>query len=623
MGDDDVVKVAIWIVNDVDKDAIEDSVAEKYPAVKAELENRPSGLDPKVAREQFFQFKQEYLQHLKTATDVNLAPLITYLEVLGYSVRSHSPMPSVSVALPKAVILKVAKRPGVARIYWNEGETSPAMDDAVSTIRVTTVWNQGIDGAGLRIGILEAGTVQDNQCLDVVANRGVNPALTDHAARVASVAACNHPNFPQYRGVAFDADIVSADSNGFVDDAITALEWVATQNVDAINKSQVSYDDTFLHQIDRAFDYSFRQARIPIVVAAGNRGSVAGNVMSPGKAWNVITVGGIDDHDTGSWGDDEIFQVGVEGSSRVNPQSPNVDKEKPEVMGVGEDVTMVGLNDQIEPDVSGTSYAAPQVAALGALLTKIEVTYVFRPEAIKATVMASALHNLEGPSFIRYAPYDGHDDRDGAGVIVADLAADIAGNRSFDNTCSSPCWWAQDFNAGSFDGEGYLNFYINDVAVNDRVRVAIAWNSNADGPPDYDFDTLDVGLDLTIFRPSGSALPEEQGGASRSKDNAYELVDFIAPQAGQYRIGIFRNYYWEGGDNRLGVAWTRCFYADADCNCTGDVDDIQLAAGKWRTNASNEADILLFNGAYDLNRDFVIDIRDVQMVAASWGHTCL
>lgn len=623
LGNDDVVEVAIWVVNDMDKDTIEDSVVEKYPAVQAEMESRPSGLDPELAEEQFFQFIQEYLEQLKAATGANLAPLMTYLQGLGYSAHSRSPMPSLSVSLPKRVILDIATRSDVAKIYLNEGEVTPAMDVGVHTIRVAPVWDPGgIDGSGRRIGILEAGTVQDNQCLDVVANRGVNLTLTEHAARVASVAACNHPNFPQYRGVAFDADIVSADSDGSVDDSITALEWVVTQTVHAINKSVVSYDDTALHQNDRAFDYWVREARRLIAVAAGNQGSVNGNVMSPGKGWNVVTVGGIDDYDTAFWGDDEIYQTAQGGSSRVNPQSPIQDKEKPEVMGVGEDVTMVGLNDQVEPDVSGTSYAAPQVAALAALLTKIEVTYILRPEAMKATLMASALHNLEGPSFIRHPSSDSHDDRDGAGVIVADLAAEIAGNRSYGDTCSAPCWWGQDFNAGSFDGDGYLNFYIDDVAVNDRVRVAIAWNANADGPPDYDFDNLDVAIDLTIFHPDGFALPEEQGGASSSWNNAYELVDFIAPGAGQYRIGIFRNYYWESGNNRLGVAWTKCSYADVDCDCDGDVVDIMLAAGKLGTNTSSEADILEFNGAYDLNRDFVIDVSDIQMVAGNWRYAC-
>jgi len=109
---------------------------------------------------------------------------------------------------------------------------------------------------------------------------------------------------------------------------------------------------------------------------------------------------------------------------------------------------------------------------------------------------------------------------------------------------------------------------------------------------------------------------------SRSSDNAYELVDFIAPQAGQYRIGIFRNYYWEGQNNRLGVAWTKCFYADVDCDCDVDIMDIQLVNNKWDTNSSSEANILEFNGAYDLNRDFVVNTTDIQKVAENWSYTC-
>jgi len=282
LGDDDLVNVTIWVINDVDKDAIEDRVAVKYPAVIAELEGRPSGLDPKVAEEQFFAFKREYLEQLQAATDPNLAPVIAFLRDRGYEARSHSPMPSISVVLPKAVILEVAERPDVARIYLNAGQTSPEMDDAVSTIRVDSVWAQGVEGSGRRIGIIDEGAVQDNQCLDVVANRGVNLIPMGHATWVASVAACAHPDFSQYRGVAFGADIVSADSDGTDVDAIAALEWVVTQNVHAINISIGAFDDNLLHWFDRAFDYWFRQARIPIAKSAGNNGSVNGNVTSPG-----------------------------------------------------------------------------------------------------------------------------------------------------------------------------------------------------------------------------------------------------------------------------------------------------------------------------------------------------
>jgi hypothetical protein len=65
-----------------------------------------------------------------------------------------------------------------------------------------------------------------------------------------------------------------------------------------------------------------------------------------------------------------------------------------------------------------------------------------------------------------------------------------------------------------------------------RVRIAIVWWSNADGPSNnYANDALDLDLDLKVKGPSGNYFP---GSVSSRFDNNYELVDFVAPYSGLY-----------------------------------------------------------------------------------------
>lgn len=58
-----------------------------------------------------------------------------------------------------------------------------------------------------------------------------------------------------------------------------------------------------------------------------------------------------------------------------------------------------------------------------------------------------------------------------------------------------------------------------------------------------------------------------------------------------------------------------CFYADIDCNNEINILDVQGVAGAWNTSVVPEDESPL-----DVNRDGVIDISDVQLVASWWGY---
>lgn len=85
-----------------------------------------------------------------------------------------------------------------------------------------------------------------------------------------------------------------------------------------------------------------------------------------------------------------------------------------------------------------------------------------------------------------------------------------------------------------------------------RVRVAISWWSTASSYP-YDTDDLDTDLDIRVSDPYGSYVAN---GISISRDNNYELVDFVALYPGTYAIDGFKTSFSSGTApiNFVGIA---------------------------------------------------------------------
>lgn len=282
-----------------------------------------------------------------------------------------------------------------------------------------------------------------------------------------------------------------------------------------------------------------------ITKSAGNTG---GSITTPGKAWNVITVGAADDDNNADWSDDQMWSD----SAYVNPISPHNDREKPEVVAVGTNIVSLGIGDAVPPPSLGTSHAAPQVAGLAALLIDRNAGLSSWPEAAKAIIMASATHNITGPTTI----VGGQGDlRDGAGAINAALADTVAQTRNFSDVdpCTISCWWGLSISNSNFPVGTDLErvFY---AKSGDLIRVAITWWAHADTPSNnYSFDRLDTDLDLRIKGPNNQYISNVN---SLSWDNNYEMVEFVAPQTGEYKIAV-RKVRADEPSNYLGIAFVR------------------------------------------------------------------
>jgi hypothetical protein len=461
---DDEVPVAIWVAGKLKRSEEElyAALAVKYPEAQAALERsgKPFDVDDsELGRE----LEAEYVRMLEADTREQVRPLVHYLEGQGYAVTTLGALPAITVMLSKAAILELVERTDVGVVYLSGREEQPALDSAVPSNRAPAVWQRGFEGGGVEIGILEGGEVdfdspQGHNYLNQGVIRSCGEGVSAHKTRVASCAASFHPTLI---GMAPEATIVDACTDGTDTDTVAGLEW-ATARADLINYSAVFNNNPDLEWTDRAFDYWARVGNDTIVAATGNVRD--GHVGSPAKGWNVIAAGASDDNNTSAWTDDGIWND----SSWRNPTSDHGDREKPEVVAPGQSITVVGPDRGIFV-VSGTSEAAPQVTGLAALLIDRNSALSTWPEAVKAIIMASAVHNIYGPSGIP----SGHDLKDGAGAIDAALADEVTKTRwtSATSPCTDPCWWGFSINNSSFPVGTYLYRYFN-ASRGERVRVA-------------------------------------------------------------------------------------------------------------------------------------------------------
>ncbi len=188
---------------------------------------------------------------------------------------------------------------------------------------------------------------------------------------------------------------------------------------------------------------------------------------------------------------------------------------------------------------TGTSFAAPVVSGEAALLMERDGTGELRdwgPEAVKAIIMAAALHDVDETGT----------DRDGVGGV--DCSRADQGVR-----------WGQWFRwgayyPGSYDDDWLIQRGTFHAYAGDRVRVVICWLSN---PPDYGSDSLDTNLSLYVMSPSWTTA-----GTSASPHDACEVVDFVASQTGTYTICVWRDPSSTESYNIIGGAWaTKCSLA--------------------------------------------------------------
>lgn len=446
--------------------------------------------------------------------------------------------PVVVLRVPNDQLPVLEARDDVDALYLGR-RYRPELNISASAIDANKVWARGFIGTGVKVAVVEvpdtptatgAGIYFGHSYLadGIYCNPSASPLVGVHATEVAGIIASTNAT---YRGIAYGAPaLLSANTNGTDADIIKCTEWAIDQGATVLNYS-FGFDSgsNQLAGLDRYVDYIIRNRSVTIIKSSGNSSTPQSPVTSPGKGYNVLTVGNYNDVNTVSNADDVMSSTSVYG----DPYSVYSDREKPEVVapGVSINTTCTSSTTCIAPD-SGTSFSAPHVAGCAALLMHRNSVLGVWPESIRAVLMASAVVNIEGSTRLS--------EIDGVGGIECDSADDIVSG-------AAGAEMHEVLTSTSFPRD--ITF---SATAGKTVRVVIAWDSTPSQPAPGATpvaDPLNADLDLTVYAPNATPV-----ASSYSRDNSYEIVEFTAATTGVYTARISGTRF-DGASEYLGFAW--------------------------------------------------------------------
>lgn len=489
---------------------------------------------------------QAHLNKLKDRYAEIQKPIVDELKKRGQQTLYQSLYaPLVVAEVSPSIIQMIAGRSDVNRIYLSRvlfrrqasfpgfQPTTPEISSVV--VQADIVNARGYTGIGETVGVVEEDRIAPHPQLPAIQRelcRPTSSVSTDyHKTAVASVIQSNDTQFAPgiapgisiVDGIMANSQIGAAEEQEF----IAAIDCVInTASATNISDGMPIYG-TF-GNLARYLDNVIYNTGATIVVAASNECNQ--KIANPEIAFNAIAVGYFSHNNTTSFNDDIAPCTGVVvGGSYMNPDSPHGDREEPDVVAPGHQITMVTNSGTGYIKSSGTSFAAPHVTAGVGLLRARKPELFNRPAEVRAIMMASARHNLEGNSRLS--------DRDGSGGIMLAAADTVAANGQSDHIIN---------NGAATNFPIYKTFT---ATSGQKVRVVIAWDHKMPLGKTLTEPTTD--LDLEVY--CGSTLV----GSSTSYDNNYEIVEFTASSCSGGYTAKIPNYRTSTGYEQIGFAMSK------------------------------------------------------------------
>ncbi len=231
---------------------------------------------------------------------------------------------------------------GNEQAQWNYQAEQPNLE-----------WAKGYNGSGIKVAVIDSGIAAHPELTIAGGTSTVDytTSYTDdngHGTHVAGIIAA-HNNDGQVTGMApgvqlYAVKAMGSDGKGNLQDVLEGVDWSIQNHMDVINLSLgTEYDSQLLHNmLDQAY-----QAGIVVIASAGNSGAGTDTVNYPAKYSSVIAVAAVD----------KQLQRGDFSST-----GPKVELAAP-----GVSIVSTYLNNGYAI-ASGTSQAAPHVAAMAAIL---------------------------------------------------------------------------------------------------------------------------------------------------------------------------------------------------------------------------------------------------------------
>lgn len=425
----------------------------------------------------------------------------------GVAEALRSGRSSVVLQLTPAQVRKLAA--GTDRMVAGIGLAEDARDDDLDSAMVATsistaaLPHSATRGKGIGIFQTETGCASPSKISNYTRLAGSD---SEHALNVGSIVRAVSPDSYLYCRspvtLPYSSDLDGVDGH---------------PAIKIITRSNSSDDSTSYSSTDRDWDNYAYDNNLVIFTSGGNTGEDSGNVCSPGKGLNLITVGNYDDdgmtmRDSSPWRD------------------PETGNEKPELTAPGTNINAGGVT------MSGTSQSTPHAAAFAADMMSDLAVLVDRPYLVKARMLAGATDVIKG-------------DSDQLGVGGVDFkSAHFHGKWSYWAGANSDFF---KYDAADGTSDGSIDRLITITGQWKKVRVAIAWMNRGSYTYAHADDSHAIGmdLDLKVYDPNGQYV-----GGSTSYDNPFEVVNFSPTVEGTYKLRISRPHNADTqSDLRIGL----------------------------------------------------------------------
>jgi subtilisin family serine protease len=312
-----------------------------------------------------------------------------------------------------------------AKQVWLDARVQANLDRSAAQIGAPAAWQRGLDGAGVKVAVLDTGidaTHPDLAGQVVAAQNFTEEPDTDdrvgHGTHVASIiAGTGAASSGQYVGVAHGADLINGKvmQLGFVGPGrpdgvgreswiLAGMQWAVDQGADIVNMSLGNSYPDGNDPLSQAVDALTAQSGTLFVVSAGNSGPDHYTVGGPAAADQALAVGSVDR-------DDSVSFFSSRGPRMIDGVL------KPELTAPGQNIVAaraahgrIGIRVGTSyTTLSGTSMAAPHVAGAAAILLQQHPDWGVAE--LRAALTSTAAYN---PSFDAFAQ--------GAGRIDVDRA---------------------------------------------------------------------------------------------------------------------------------------------------------------------------------------------------------
>ena len=408
-------------------------------------------------------------------------------------------------------------------------ELTSDCDVSIPAIRADYTRNTlGYNGSGIKIGIMEAKGLPSLQTglfinSNVILDTTVPNVTSDHATLVAAIIGGRSAT---ESGIVPNSQLYATYQVAGTDTR-DRIEWLLSQGVNVINMSAgVDVSTAVYADFERWFDHIAINHSVHFVKSAGNNGAneYNGRISRPGLAYNIITVGNIDDGGTLNYNDDVLRYT----SSTIVDNGP----AKPDISAPGTNISFGTLSD------TGTSFSAPHVTGVVAQLCQAKPALKTLQDSMKAILTASIYHpNLS------FDVYDSGYQSYGAGMVDAHASYFTAYYSNYVSSSFSA-------NTAAVASRSH-SFYVS--TANTKVRVSLTWlkysilsgTHSTATPTDYAI----ADLDLSVFDPNGNSM-----GLSCTSDRNVEIVEFDSTIAGTYQIRVTL-YGTSPKTIYYGVAW--------------------------------------------------------------------